>query len=58
MAGITRFACITVAVRGQNDSDSIFVTTNGGGSLPPPGGIQPGRVVRLKVGVRGAPLCF
>ena len=44
--------------RGQDDSDSIFVTTNGGMSLPPPDGIQPGRVVRVKVGERGAPLCF
>jgi hypothetical protein len=44
--------------RGETDRDAIFVTTNGGMSMPPPGGVQPGRVVRLEVGERGAPLCF
>jgi sugar lactone lactonase YvrE len=44
--------------RGQRDRQAIFVTTNGGMSLPPPGGVQPGRIIRLDVGERGAPLCF
>jgi len=61
LAGIDQGLAGSTAVafgRGHNDSDSIFVTTNGGMSLPPPGGVQPGRVVRLKVGEHGAPLCF
>ena len=61
LAGIDEGLAGSTAVAfggGQSDGDSIFVTTNGGMSLPPPGGIQPGRVVRLKVGERGAPLCF
>ena len=40
------------------DAHAIFVTTNGGMSAPPPGGVQPGRVVRIEVGEAGAPLCF
>jgi sugar lactone lactonase YvrE len=61
VAGIDEGLAGSTAVafgRGHDDGDSIFVTTNGGMSLPPPGGIQPGRVVRLKVGERGAPMCF
>ena len=61
LAGIEEGLAGSTAVafgRGQKDSDSIFVTTNGGMSLPPPGGVQPGRVVRLKVDASGAPLCF
>jgi len=29
---------------------ALYVTTNGGMFLPPPGGVGPGRVVRLEVG--------
>lgn len=39
--------------RSSEDSTALYVTTNGGMSLPPAGGVQPGRVVRLDVGVRG-----
>ena len=39
--------------RSAKDKKSLYVTTNGGMSLPPDGGIQPGRVVRLDVGVSG-----
>lgn len=35
------------------DRDAIYVTTNGGMSLPPMEGVQPGKVVRLEVGVEG-----
>lgn len=38
------------------DQSAIFVTTNGGMSNPPPGGVQPGRIVRIEVGSPGAPL--
>jgi sugar lactone lactonase YvrE len=44
--------------RGTSARESIFVTTNGGMSMPPPGGVQPGRVIRLDVGERASPLCF
>lgn len=44
--------------RGKSVRESIFVTTNGGMSMPPPGGVQPGRIIRLDVGERAAPLCF
>jgi sugar lactone lactonase YvrE len=39
--------------RTASDSNSIYVTTNGGMSSPPPGGIQPGRVVRIDVAKPG-----
>ena len=35
------------------DRTSIYVTTNGGMSLPLPTGVEPGKVVRLDVGVEG-----
>jgi hypothetical protein len=40
--------------RTTNDQTSAYVTTNGGMSLAPEGGVQPGRVVRVDVGVRGS----
>jgi putative intracellular protease/amidase len=39
--------------RSAKDKKSSYVTTNGGMTLPPDGGIQSGRVVRLDVGVAG-----
>lgn len=38
-----------VAFGKNNDKNSIYVTTNGGMSLPLPGGVQDGRVVKIKV---------
>lgn len=35
------------------DNQSIYVTTNGGMSLPPAEGVQPSKVVRLDVGMAG-----
>jgi sugar lactone lactonase YvrE len=49
MAGSTATAFGKSSV-GRN---SLYVTTNGGMSSPPPGGIQPGRVVRIDVGKPG-----
>ncbi len=40
--------------RGKKDREAIFVVTNGGMSLPPQGGVQSAKVVRLEVGARGA----
>jgi hypothetical protein len=37
----------------ESDSTSLYVTTNGGMSSPPPGGIQSGRVVQVDAGKRG-----
>lgn len=39
--------------RTEEDRNSLYVTTNGGMSRPPEGGIQPGRVVRVDVGKPG-----
>ena len=39
--------------RTEDDRTSIYVTTNGGMSLPPKTGIQPAKVVRLEIGVKG-----
>jgi sugar lactone lactonase YvrE len=39
----------------EQDRSSIYVVTNGGMFLPPPGGIIPGHVVRLEVGKAGYP---
>ena len=39
--------------RTEDDRTSIYVTTNGGMSLPPKTGIQPAKVVRLEVDVEG-----
>jgi putative intracellular protease/amidase/sugar lactone lactonase YvrE len=40
--------------RTSNDKTSIYVTTNGGMSLPPATGLEPAKVVRLEVGIAGA----
>lgn len=40
--------------RTARDRTSVYVVTNGGMSLPPPGGVQPAKVVRLSLGVPGA----
>lgn len=39
--------------RTKPDARSVYVVTNGGMSLPPPGGVQTAKVVRLDVGVNG-----
>ena len=39
--------------RSATDSTSLYVTTNGGMSLPPDTGVEPGRIVRLDVGAKG-----
>ncbi len=39
--------------RTERDRTSIYVTTNGGMSLPPQTGIQPAKVVRLDIGIEG-----
>jgi putative intracellular protease/amidase/sugar lactone lactonase YvrE len=36
-----------------SDKTSIYVTTNGGMSLPPSTGIEPAKIVRLDVGIEG-----
>lgn len=40
--------------RGKQDRQAIFVVTNGGMSLPPQGGVQPAKIVRLEVGASRA----
>lgn len=39
--------------RTSSDRTSIYVTTNGGMSLPPATGVEPAKVVRLEVGIAG-----
>jgi putative intracellular protease/amidase/sugar lactone lactonase YvrE len=39
--------------RGDGNVSSIYVTTNGGMSLPPSTGVEPAKVVRLEVGIKG-----
>lgn len=39
--------------RGEKNRTSIYVTTNGGMSLPLPTGVEPAKVVRLEVGIEG-----
>ena len=39
--------------RSETDRTTLYVTTNGGMSAPPEGGVQPGRVVRIETGVAG-----
>ncbi|MBV8707299.1 MAG: DJ-1/PfpI family protein [Acidobacteriaceae bacterium] len=56
VAGINEGMAGSTAVafgRTSNDRTFLYVTTNGGMSLPPDGGVQPGRVVQLDVGVAG-----
>jgi hypothetical protein len=46
--------CTAVAFgRTDADNNTIYVTTNGGLSAPPEGGIQPARVVKIDVGESG-----
>jgi hypothetical protein len=52
MAGST--ACAFGIVAGE--TEALYVTTTGGIIGPPGGVLQPARLVRLEVGVRGAPL--
>ncbi len=40
----------------EGSLSSLYVTTNGGMSFPPPTGIEVAKVVRLEVGVEGLPL--
>ncbi len=40
--------------RTSTDNTAVYVTTNGGMSLPPATGVEPARVVRLEVGVAGS----
>jgi hypothetical protein len=42
--------------RGEKNSSNLYVTTNGGMSLPPSTGVEPARVVRLQVEFAGFPL--
>lgn len=39
--------------RGESDRTSLYVTTNGGMSLPLPTGVETAKVVRLEVGIAG-----
>jgi putative intracellular protease/amidase len=39
--------------RTASDRTTLYVTTNGGMSAPPEGGIQPARVVKIETGVEG-----
>ncbi len=39
--------------RTEGNLSSIYVTTNGGMSLPPSTGVEPAKVVRLEVGIEG-----
>jgi hypothetical protein len=39
--------------RTKEDGTSLYVTTNGGMSLPLPTGVEPGKIVRLEVGIEG-----
>jgi putative intracellular protease/amidase len=39
--------------RTSDDRTSVYVTTNGGMSLPPATGVEPAKVVRLDVGIEG-----
>lgn len=48
--GVT--GCTAVAFYGTD----LYVVNNGGMFLPPPGGVEPAQIVRLEVGVTGAPL--
>lgn len=52
-AGMTGSTALAFG-RGKRDRRAIFVVTNGGMSLPPKGGIQSAKVVRLEVGAISA----
>lgn len=47
--GVTGSTALAFRPDAQN-ARAVFVVTNGGMSLPPPGGVQPAKVVRLEVG--------
>jgi hypothetical protein len=48
LAGLAEgMAGSTAAAYSATGGGQIYVTTNGGMSLPPPGGVQPGKVVRV-----------
>ena len=56
LAGLAEGMAGSTAVafgRSAKDRTSLYVTTNGGMSAPPEGGVQPGRVLRLDVGRPG-----
>ena len=56
VAGLAeRVAGSTALAFGRTDADNtaVYVTTNGGMSAPPEGGVQPGRVVKIEVGATG-----
>jgi sugar lactone lactonase YvrE len=42
--------------RTESDRTSLYVTTNGGMSFPLPHGVEPGKVVRLEIGIKGLEL--
>ncbi|OCR00308.1 gluconolactonase [Oscillatoriales cyanobacterium USR001] len=42
--------------KAAGDRTSLYVTTNGGMSFPPPTGLESGKVVRLDVGIEGLPI--
>jgi putative intracellular protease/amidase/sugar lactone lactonase YvrE len=39
--------------RGKSDRTNLYVTTNGGMSLPLPTGVEPAKVIQLNVGIEG-----
>jgi putative intracellular protease/amidase len=49
MAGSTALAF----GRGESDRTNLYVTTNGGMSLPLPTGVEPAKVIQLNVGIPG-----
>lgn len=54
-AGMTGSTALAFG-KGEDDRTSVYVVTNGGMSFPPPTGVEPGRVVRLEVGIPGLPI--
>lgn len=50
-AGMT--GSTAIAFGRSADCTGVYVVTNGGMSFPPPTGVEPGRVVRLEVGIPG-----
>ncbi len=53
IAGLAQGAAGSTAVAFGHETNDLYVTTNGGMSSPPPGGVQPARLVRLTVGATG-----
>ncbi len=54
-AGVTGSTALAFG-RKESDRTALYVTTNGGMSLPPDAGIEPAKVVRLEVSIPGLPL--